>query len=453
MKTARATGRTLVFLGPSLSLAEAQRICPDAEFHPPIRFGDLYALACEPPGQVLIIDGVFHDSTPVWQREILDALQAGWRVLGASSMGALRALELEPYGMIGLGTIFEWYRTGRIEGDDEVALLHGVAEMDYRPLTLPLVDVRHVLAELEAEDVLTPPQVSTILSEFKCMGHETRTLNALLGLVQARGGEVAEVRRRLSDSRRSLKAQDARRALRILANDLPLPAAGRRWPDPTPPPVEPQAVLERVMHPLAGPPIRVADALQALARRPAALVHPVRESRRRWFLRDWSCIAGTGPDANGRKAFARRHAGGLARELGVALAPWCAASALRENELPEWTAGLAIEAWLTGRTAAELGVANPPHVGDTSVIPLVLVDWMRRQGVEAPPEYRASAGRMATWLVQTGPEFFGSVDFHADTALVKTLAVNGDLARWGRSAPVARWGRPAPAGAESEGPP
>lgn len=435
MNVAQVAGRKLVFLGPSLSLAEAHGICPDAEFHPPIRFGDLYALACEAPGQVLIIDGVFHDSTPVWQREILQLLQSGWQVLGASSMGALRALELEPYGMIGLGTVFEWFRSGRIEGDDEVALLHGVAEMDWQPLTLPLVDVRHVLNGLEAQGVLAPTQVSDILSGFKHMGHEVRTLRALLALVKAHHGDVVAVRDRLSDRGRSLKAHDARLALRVLAGELPLPATGKRWPDPTPPPMLPEAVLQRRMYPLSGPPIRVADALErAIAQRPDALDRPGRESRRRWFLCDWVRSTGTGPSADERHALAVRHAVGLARALGVSLPRWCAASALRENELPEWMAGLAVETWLTRRTAPELGIDHPLHGGEASPIPLVLVDWMRHHGVEAPPECRATTGHMATWLVQMGPAYFGAPDFHAHVALVRTLAANGELARWSRSA-------------------
>ena len=428
-----APGRKLVFLGPSLGLAEARGICPDAEFHPPIRFGDLYALSCDPPGQVLIVDGEFHDRTPVWQREILQLLQVGWQVLGASSMGALRALELEPYGMVGLGTIFEWYRSGRIEGDDEVALLHGVAEMGYQPLTLPLVDVRHVLAGLEAQGVLTLAQVSGILSRFKPMGPEARTRRALLALVQAQGADVAAVRDRLSDRAQSLKAQDARLALRVLAGQLPLPAAGTRWPDPTPPPELPEAVLERTMYPLGGPSLRVVDALHAMLQRPEALSQPQRESRRRWFLRDWSRVTGKGPGAGERRAFAVQHAAGLARGLGVSLPRWCAASGLRKDELPEWTAGLAFEAWLAGETARGLGITHPRHGGEPSLIPLVLVDWMRRHGVEAPPEHRASAGHMATWLVGMGPGFFGAPDFHPDVALIRTLAANGHLAGWGRA--------------------
>ena len=427
-------GRKLVFLGPSLGLAEARAICPDAEFLAPIRFGDLYALACEPPGEVLIVDGVFHDDTPVWQREILQLLQSGWRVLGASSMGALRALELEPYGMIGLGTVFEWYRSGWIEGDDEVALLHGTADMDYLPLTLPLVDVRHVLGGLEMQGVLASAQVSGILNAFKRMGHEVRTLKALSALVRAEGADVAAVRDRLSDPGHSLKAEDARLALQVLAGRVPRPTAGMRWPDPIPTPIEPEALFLRRVHPLAGPPFAVSEVLHAIEQQPEAWFRSQRESSRRWFLCDWVRVSGKGPGSEEQRAFAVRHATGLARALGVSLARWCAASALRDDELPEWMAGLAVEQWLTGQTAAGLGIAHPLHGDEPSLIPLVLVDWMRRHGVEAPPEHRASTGHMASWLVRMGPGFFGATDYQADIALIRTMAANGDLARWDHAA-------------------
>ena len=430
MSAAQAAGRKVVFLGPSLSLAEARELCPDAEFHPPVRFGDLYTLACDPPGQVLIVDGVFYDATPVWQREILELLQEGWRVLGAASMGALRALELEPYGMIGLGTVFDWYRSGRIEGDDEVALMHASAETGYRPVTLPLVDVRHVLAGLEEQGALTPAQVAAVLRAFKHTGFQARTRSALMDLVRAEGGDIAAVRDRLSDRAHSLKAQDTRLALRVLAGQLRPPADRVRWPAPLPPPVHPEAALQRRMYPLAGRSLQVADALQAMARRSEALERPVRESHRRWFLRDWVRISGQGPDAAERRAFATQHAARLANALGVSVARWCAASAVREDELPEWTAGLAIEAWLAEQTAEGLGISHPLRGSEPSLIPLVLVDWMRRHGVRAPAVRRASTGHMAGWLVQMGPGFFGAPDYHAETALFQTLAATGLLARW-----------------------
>ena len=434
MSAEQAAGRKLVFLGPSLPLAEARNLCRDAEFHPPVRFGDLYALACDPPGQVLIVDGVFYDDTPVWQREILELLQEGWQVLGAASMGALRALELAPYGMIGLGTVFEWYRSGWIEGDDEVALMHGTVEMGYLPLTLPLVDVRHVLAGLERQGVLDPDQVAGILGAFKHRGYVTRTRSALMELVRAEGADVAAVRDRLSDRSHSLKARDARLALWVLAGRLRTPAVPVRWPPPTPAPAQPEAALRRRMYPLAGTSLQVADVLHAMAQRPEALARPLRESRRRWFLRDWVRLSGQGPGAAERRAFAAEHAAGLASALGVSLPRWCAASALRDDELPEWMAGLAIESWLAGQTAEGLGIAHTLHGSEPSMIPLVLVDWMRRHGVRAPSEHRASTGHMAEWLVQMGPDFFGAPDYHPETALFRTLAASGRLALWGRTA-------------------
>jgi len=48
--------------------------------------------------------------------------RAGARVLGASSMGALRASELDIYGMEGIGLIYQAYKSGHLVSDDEVAL-------------------------------------------------------------------------------------------------------------------------------------------------------------------------------------------------------------------------------------------------------------------------------------------------------------------------------------------
>jgi len=42
--------------------------------------------------------------------------------VGGSGMGVLRASELDSYGMIWVGRIYEWYCDGVIESDDEVAV-------------------------------------------------------------------------------------------------------------------------------------------------------------------------------------------------------------------------------------------------------------------------------------------------------------------------------------------
>jgi hypothetical protein len=124
--------RIVVFLGPSLPVTAAESIL-DTEYRSPAGQGDVYRVLASGVGTIVLIDGVFHQAPSVWQRELLDALEDGITVVGGASMGAIRAAELESFGMRGSGTIFRWYRDGVIDGDDEVALRHADAERARRP--------------------------------------------------------------------------------------------------------------------------------------------------------------------------------------------------------------------------------------------------------------------------------------------------------------------------------
>ena len=99
--------RPVVFLGPSLPRSEADRILA-SDLRPPVKRGDLPALDDE-VDVIGIIDGVFMGEAAVGHREIIDKLKSGVKVYGSSSMGALRAAELQDFGMIGVGTIFDQY--------------------------------------------------------------------------------------------------------------------------------------------------------------------------------------------------------------------------------------------------------------------------------------------------------------------------------------------------------
>src|SRR5690606_34862608 len=110
-----------------------------ADYRPPVAMGDVYRAAQERPACVAIIDGGFHHQPAVWHKEILYALARGIGVVGASSMGALRAVELAPMGMQGVGRIVELYRSGVVDADDEVAVLHGDAGTGYRVSSVALV--------------------------------------------------------------------------------------------------------------------------------------------------------------------------------------------------------------------------------------------------------------------------------------------------------------------------
>ena len=104
----------------------------------------------DPPAAVGIVDGEFYQRLAISPKEILRLLDAGIPVFGSSSMGALRAVELESCGMIGVGAIFEQFRSGALEADDEVAMTFCPETL--RPTSEPLVNIRVALRTGTAKD-------------------------------------------------------------------------------------------------------------------------------------------------------------------------------------------------------------------------------------------------------------------------------------------------------------
>ena len=77
--------------------------------------------------------------------------------------------------MVGVGDIFEGYRSGALVDDSEVALLHADAEHGFRPLTVPLVNVRHVAARARAARVLTAREASALVEAAEALFYQERT--------------------------------------------------------------------------------------------------------------------------------------------------------------------------------------------------------------------------------------------------------------------------------------
>lgn len=169
----------VVFIGPSLSVDEVGRLLPDAVVLPPVAHGDLLRLDVAPGDRVLVIDGFFLQHPPVRHREILDLLDRGVTVAGAASMGALRAAELWPFGMRGVGEVFRLYRDGIVTGDDEVAVVHGPAEEGHRALSVPLVNIRVALRRAVAAGVLSDDEAGLLLGIGRDLPFRRRSYRAL----------------------------------------------------------------------------------------------------------------------------------------------------------------------------------------------------------------------------------------------------------------------------------
>ena len=169
----------VVFLGPSLPPREAASLL-DATYLPPIQRGDLQSLPVKNARVVAIVDGEFYQSLAVAPKEVLALIEAGVRVYGASSMGALRAAELHRYGMIGVGSVFRLFRRGVLDADDEVALAY--CPESYRALSEPLVNTRYALRAAVRARILSGPEAGAIIAELKAAYFPDRTRDLFLSI-------------------------------------------------------------------------------------------------------------------------------------------------------------------------------------------------------------------------------------------------------------------------------
>jgi len=211
----------VVFLGPSLSRARAEQIL-QADFRPPAKRGDIYRAAREGARVICLIDGVFFQDCSVAHKEVLYALEAGARVVGASSMGALRASELDVYGMEGIGSIYQAYKSGRLVSDDEVALVFD--PFTWEPRSEPLVNIRFNLDLAWQKGVIDASSKDRLFHCAQAQYFPERTYERMLaaaeGLVPEK--ELQRFREFLAEEKRDFKMEDAVLALqraREMANE------------------------------------------------------------------------------------------------------------------------------------------------------------------------------------------------------------------------------------------
>lgn len=222
----------VIFLGPTLPTTQVKVMLPDAVVLPPACQGDLYRAARDRcPTAIALIDGGFATVPAVWHREILWAIaEARIPVFGAASMGALRAAELDGYGMVGIGKIYESFHSGRyapfldqFEDDDEVAVSHGPPETGWVSVSAAMVDLRETLVEAEQAGIVTRDGRDWLVRELKRLHFKERSVARLVELARSRPGEEGSglAGWLCSGHIVSQKQRDARTLLRILSTDIP----------------------------------------------------------------------------------------------------------------------------------------------------------------------------------------------------------------------------------------
>jgi hypothetical protein len=210
----------ILFTGPTLSPHEAgQRL--EAVCLPPAAQGDVYRASLRRPFAIGLIDGYFERVPAVWHKEILWAMSEGIHVFGSASMGALRAAELAPFGMIGVGAIFEAFRDGVLEDDDEVAVTHSAAEHDYRAGSEAMVNIRATLARAQTDGVINAGAHATLERIAKQLFYPERSYDRILELAASMGvpaGELGAIHRWLPGGALNQKRVDALAMLQAIAD-------------------------------------------------------------------------------------------------------------------------------------------------------------------------------------------------------------------------------------------
>ena len=169
----------IIFAGPSIYGMD-RSLLDGLAVRAPARCGDVFQAAQNGASAIGLIDGTFESGMSVWHKEIIHALDRGIKVAGAASMGALRAVECERYGMVGIGKIFEQFRNGLRTRDADVALLFAPAEMSYMPLTITQVDFDETLDELALNALISAETAARLRAASRQLHYKNRTIKSVL---------------------------------------------------------------------------------------------------------------------------------------------------------------------------------------------------------------------------------------------------------------------------------
>jgi hypothetical protein len=207
--------KPVIFLGPSLSRDKARKIL-DADYRLPAKKGDLLKLILKEVNIVGLVDGYFLQDYPPTPIEVYNLVRKrDVKVLGSSSLGALRAVELGKYGMIGIGKIFRLFRDGILDSDDEVAVTF-TDYMNYK--SEALIDIRYNLFLAQKYKIIDNMTRRSILKIAKQTYFPYRTYEDILDKCKLKYPEIhsqlESFRDYVLNNKKSLKEMDAVRLLK-----------------------------------------------------------------------------------------------------------------------------------------------------------------------------------------------------------------------------------------------
>ncbi|MBD2020223.1 hypothetical protein H6F43_08495 [Leptolyngbya sp. FACHB-36] len=215
--------RIITFAGPSLPKSPDlswKLLLEQVQIRPPAQDGDVTAALDEKPEVLVLLDGYYFDGRDhlvpaVKPQELLLALNAGVQIIGAASMGAAYAAELSQFGVVGVGQVFDWFRAGILQGNDELIILHLPQEFGYQGITVAVVEVRYALQQLVGDRVLSSTNAQLLIQAIKAQPFTERSLDVILQLACSILDKTTSELLRLALASNSVKHSDAKLALQL----------------------------------------------------------------------------------------------------------------------------------------------------------------------------------------------------------------------------------------------
>ena len=205
--------RIIVFTGPSLQPKDAKKILK-ADYRNPVARGDVINALRDDPDIIAIIDGVFHQEPAVSHKEILKAIKKGVLMVGGASMGALRASELDDFGMVGIGKVYRDYRDDVIESDDDVAVVINPETMEQ--LSEALISMNYTFKAARDKGIINETEFNILVDTAKSIYYPKRTYNQVLNDSSIKIERITHLKHFLDENRVDIKREDAVAVLKYI---------------------------------------------------------------------------------------------------------------------------------------------------------------------------------------------------------------------------------------------
>lgn len=205
-----------IFAGPSASRAMKASTPFNVKWLGMAKRGDVAKARDNGAEHILLLDGHMVDQYPPSPKEVAEVIADGALVVGAASLGALRAVELMPLGMLGLGWVYNRFAAGDLTAEDELLTVQDVKGAS---LSVPAINVRYGLEKLAIKGIIGGMTMCSALRSIKSVYFPYRTKSKVEEILLEAGLQRTEVDYILS-MHCNIKHKDSMLALKFVMDSL-----------------------------------------------------------------------------------------------------------------------------------------------------------------------------------------------------------------------------------------